>query len=186
MLFMVIERFRNNDAAAVYRRFRGKGRMLPDGLKYVDVAQDFRATRAWSATCGEAPPKRLATSLADSARLASSVGPFVCHGPVALAARLQGPGPPAGPSEIVEPLMPTAPGASRWPSAGSRRPTLLSSLSRATCTRKAMTMCSRHSPSLTKSRSISGTANCGRNATAARTGWRWNCAATILVPAQLF
>jgi hypothetical protein len=34
MLFMVIERFR--DAAAVYRRFREKGRMLPDGLKYVD------------------------------------------------------------------------------------------------------------------------------------------------------
>ena len=36
MLYLVIERFRNNDAAAVYRRFREKGRMLPDGLKYVD------------------------------------------------------------------------------------------------------------------------------------------------------
>jgi Protein of unknown function (DUF3303) len=36
MLFMVIERFRNRDAGAVYRRFREKGRMLPDGLKYVD------------------------------------------------------------------------------------------------------------------------------------------------------
>ena len=37
MLFMVIERFLSQDAAAaVYRRFRGKGRMLPDGLKYVD------------------------------------------------------------------------------------------------------------------------------------------------------
>ena len=37
MLFMVIERFRDQDAAvAVYDRFREKGRMLPDGLKYVD------------------------------------------------------------------------------------------------------------------------------------------------------
>jgi hypothetical protein len=36
MLYMVIERFRNQDAAAVYRRFREKGRLLPDGLRYVD------------------------------------------------------------------------------------------------------------------------------------------------------
>jgi hypothetical protein len=36
MLYMVIERFRNHDAAAVYRRFREKGRMLPNGLKYID------------------------------------------------------------------------------------------------------------------------------------------------------
>ena len=43
MLFMVIERFRDGDAAAVYRRFRERGRMTPDGLKYVDswVEQDF-------------------------------------------------------------------------------------------------------------------------------------------------
>jgi hypothetical protein len=33
---MVIERFRDGDAAAVYRRFRERGRMAPDGLKYVD------------------------------------------------------------------------------------------------------------------------------------------------------
>ena len=32
---MVIERFRNRDAKAVYRRFRDQGRMAPDGLKYV-------------------------------------------------------------------------------------------------------------------------------------------------------
>ena len=36
MLFMVIERFRDGDAAAVYRRFRERGRMLPDGLRYVE------------------------------------------------------------------------------------------------------------------------------------------------------
>lgn len=35
-LFMVIERFKNRDAKAVYRRFRDQGRQLPDGLSYVD------------------------------------------------------------------------------------------------------------------------------------------------------
>ena len=35
MLFMVVERFRDRDAKAVYRRFRDQGRMMPDGLKYV-------------------------------------------------------------------------------------------------------------------------------------------------------
>ena len=35
MLFMVIERFRNQDAKAVYRRFQEKGRMSPEGLTYV-------------------------------------------------------------------------------------------------------------------------------------------------------
>src|SRR5262245_36536061 len=33
--YMVVERFKNGDAAAVYRRFREHGRMTPDGLKYV-------------------------------------------------------------------------------------------------------------------------------------------------------
>ncbi len=35
MLFMVVERFRNRDAKAVYRHFREKGRGAPEGLKYV-------------------------------------------------------------------------------------------------------------------------------------------------------
>lgn len=35
MLFMVIEHFKGRDAKAVYRRFRDKGRMAPDGLVYV-------------------------------------------------------------------------------------------------------------------------------------------------------
>ena len=35
MLYMVIERFKNRDAKAVYRRFREKGRMAPEGLIYV-------------------------------------------------------------------------------------------------------------------------------------------------------
>lgn len=36
MLFMVIERFRDNDMVPIYRRLRESGRSLPDGLEYVD------------------------------------------------------------------------------------------------------------------------------------------------------
>ena len=35
MLYMVIERFKNGDAVAVYRRLRDRGRMAPPGLQYV-------------------------------------------------------------------------------------------------------------------------------------------------------
>jgi Protein of unknown function (DUF3303) len=35
MLFMVIERFKNGDARPIYARFKEKGRLMPDGLKYV-------------------------------------------------------------------------------------------------------------------------------------------------------
>jgi hypothetical protein len=44
MLFMVIERFRDRGAAAsVYRRFEERGRMLPEGLRYVSswIAADL-------------------------------------------------------------------------------------------------------------------------------------------------
>ena len=33
---MVIEKFKNRNARAVYNRSREKGRMVPEGLKYVD------------------------------------------------------------------------------------------------------------------------------------------------------
>lgn len=36
MLFMVIEHFRNRDPEAVYKRFAERGRMMPDGLNYVN------------------------------------------------------------------------------------------------------------------------------------------------------
>ena len=35
MLFMVIERFHEGRAPDIYRRFRERGRMAPDGLRYV-------------------------------------------------------------------------------------------------------------------------------------------------------
>jgi len=36
MLYMIIERFRNGDAVPVYRRFRERGRLAPDGVHYVN------------------------------------------------------------------------------------------------------------------------------------------------------
>jgi hypothetical protein len=35
MLYMIIERFKNDDPAPVYRRFRDRGRLAPEALKYV-------------------------------------------------------------------------------------------------------------------------------------------------------
>ena len=36
MLFMVIEHFKGRDPGPVYKRFAEKGRLMPDGLKYVN------------------------------------------------------------------------------------------------------------------------------------------------------
>jgi hypothetical protein len=43
MLFMILERFKDGDAAPVYRRFRERGRLAPDGLRYVSswVTEDM-------------------------------------------------------------------------------------------------------------------------------------------------
>jgi hypothetical protein len=56
MLFMVIERFRNQDARAVYRRLRDKGRALPEGVTFIsshvsaDLARCFQLLEASDAT----------------------------------------------------------------------------------------------------------------------------------------
>ena len=44
MIFMVIERFRDGDAVPVYRRFRDRGRLAPEGLTYLSswVDDDLR------------------------------------------------------------------------------------------------------------------------------------------------
>jgi hypothetical protein len=36
MLFMVIEEFRNHDAKSAYRRFHKEGRLMPDGVEFVN------------------------------------------------------------------------------------------------------------------------------------------------------
>jgi hypothetical protein len=47
MLFMVIEHFRPGRAADVYRRFRDRGRMAPEGLRYVSSWVDLRFERCF-------------------------------------------------------------------------------------------------------------------------------------------
>ena len=44
MLYMIVEHFRGGDPLPVYRRFRDRGRLAPDGLRYVTswVSEDFR------------------------------------------------------------------------------------------------------------------------------------------------
>jgi len=54
MLYMVIERFKNRDAKAVYRRFREKGRMAPQGLDYVESGVEANFDRCFQLMeCGE-------------------------------------------------------------------------------------------------------------------------------------
>jgi len=47
MLFMVIERFKNRDASAVYARFQARGRMLPEGLTYIESWTDAKFERCF-------------------------------------------------------------------------------------------------------------------------------------------
>ena len=44
MLYMIVESFRGGDPVPVYRRFRDRGRLAPQGLGYVAswVTDDFR------------------------------------------------------------------------------------------------------------------------------------------------
>lgn len=35
MQFVIVERFRGGDPVPVYRRFRDRGRLAPDGLRYI-------------------------------------------------------------------------------------------------------------------------------------------------------
>jgi hypothetical protein len=47
MLYMVIETFRNGDPVPVYRRFRERGRLAPEGLRYVSSWVDDRLERCY-------------------------------------------------------------------------------------------------------------------------------------------
>ena len=44
---MVIEKFRNGDPVPVYRRFRLRGRMAPEGLKYISSWVDEKLERCY-------------------------------------------------------------------------------------------------------------------------------------------
>ena len=46
-LFMVVEHFRNGDAAPVYQRFRERGRLAPEGVTYVASWVDEPMTKCF-------------------------------------------------------------------------------------------------------------------------------------------
>lgn len=47
MIYMVVERYRDGDAVPVYRRFRDRGRLAPEGLRYVQSWVDDRLERCY-------------------------------------------------------------------------------------------------------------------------------------------
>ncbi len=47
MLYMVIEHYRDGDPVPVYRRFRERGRLAPDGLTYVSSWVDEPLARCF-------------------------------------------------------------------------------------------------------------------------------------------
>ena len=47
MLYMIVEHFRNGDAVPVYRRFRDRGRLAPEGLRYESSWVDQKLERCF-------------------------------------------------------------------------------------------------------------------------------------------
>ena len=46
-LYMVVEHFRGGDPVPVYRRFRDRGRLAPDGLQYINSWVSADLTRCY-------------------------------------------------------------------------------------------------------------------------------------------
>ncbi|HZF25742.1 MAG TPA: DUF3303 family protein [Steroidobacteraceae bacterium] len=53
--YLVIEHFKNGDAVPVYRRFRDRGRMAPEGLAYVGSWVDHKLERCFQVMETEDP-----------------------------------------------------------------------------------------------------------------------------------
>lgn len=47
MLYMIVEHFRNGDAVPVYARFHARGRLAPEGLRYVSSCVTEDLTRCY-------------------------------------------------------------------------------------------------------------------------------------------
>ena len=47
MLYMVVEKFRNGDPVPVYHRFRERGRLAPEGVKYISSWVDEKLERCF-------------------------------------------------------------------------------------------------------------------------------------------
>ena len=55
MLYMVVERWAPGAAPAIYRRFRERGRMAPEGLEYVASWVDHEFRTCWQLMRTEDP-----------------------------------------------------------------------------------------------------------------------------------
>jgi hypothetical protein len=51
MLFMVIERFKDDDMLPIYKRVRDEGRQFPDGLRYIDSWVEPNFSRCFQLIC---------------------------------------------------------------------------------------------------------------------------------------
>ena len=47
MLYMIVEHFKNQNPVPVYRRFRDRGRLAPEGLQYVSSWVDEKLERCF-------------------------------------------------------------------------------------------------------------------------------------------
>ena len=47
MLYLIVEHFKQGDPVPVYRRFRDRGRLAPDGLQYISSWVDERFQRCF-------------------------------------------------------------------------------------------------------------------------------------------
>ena len=47
MLYMIVEHFKNDDPIPVYRRFRDRGRLAPEGLRYLSSWVDEKLERCF-------------------------------------------------------------------------------------------------------------------------------------------
>ena len=47
LLYMIIEHFKNQDPLPVYRRFRDRGRLAPEGLRYISSWVDEKLERCF-------------------------------------------------------------------------------------------------------------------------------------------
>ncbi len=55
MLYMTIEHFRDQDPGPVYKRFAEQGRLMPDGLKYVNSWIEVEMSRCFQVMETEYP-----------------------------------------------------------------------------------------------------------------------------------
>jgi hypothetical protein len=47
VLYMILEHFKNDDPVPVYRRFRDRGRLAPNGLQYISSWVDEKLERCF-------------------------------------------------------------------------------------------------------------------------------------------